>query len=126
MELTGILLVDITNQKNNMAIRYNWNLGQVESKPQDGFITKIDYTVFASNGIQNASITDSVNYEPRSEGEFKPLQEITLADLIGWVQTSAGKDSVESLLASQIEAQSDFVLDTTIRWINPESLLENN
>ena len=109
-----------------MTIRYNWNIGQVESQPQDGFITKIDYTVFASDGERNAETSGSANYDPRKEGEFKPLQEITLADLIGWVQTSAGKDSVESLLASQIEAQSDFVLDTTIRWINPESLLENN
>ena len=104
-----------------MTIRYNWNIGQVESQPQDGFITKIDYTVFASDGERNAETSGSANYDPREEGEFKPLQEITLADLIGWVQTSAGKDSVESLLASQIEAQPNPVLTSNMPWRFSES-----
>jgi hypothetical protein len=115
MELIGILLVDTNNQK-NMATKYNWVIGQVESKPENGFITKVDYTVFASNGIQNASITDSINYEPREEGEFKPLQEITLEDMIKWVQESVGKDSVETSLASQIEAQPNPILTSHIPW----------
>ena len=99
-----------------MQIRYNWNLGQVENQPQNGFITKINYTVFASDGIRNAAISGSANYEPREEGEFKPLQEVTLEDLIKCVQESAGKDSIETSLASHIEAQPDPILTSNIPW----------
>ena len=105
-----------------MQIRYNWNLGQVESQPQDGFVTKVYYTVFASDGIRNASVSDSANYKPRQEGEFKPLQEITLEDIIKWVQESVGKDSVETSLASQIEAQPNPILTSEIPW----KVSENN
>jgi len=116
MELIGTLLVGIINQKNNMAIRYNWVIGQVESKPENGFITKVDYTVSASDGERNAEISGSANYEPREEGEFKPLQEITLEDIIKWVQESVGKDSVETSLASNIEAQPNPILTSNMPW----------
>ena len=108
--------MDTNNQKNNMAIRYNWVIGQVESKSENGFITKIDYTVSASDGERNAEIFGSANYEPREEGEFKLLQEVTLKDLINWVQESAGKDSVETSLASNIEAQPKPILTSNMSW----------
>jgi len=108
--------VGIINQKNNMAIRYNWVIEQVEHKPKNGFITKIDYTVSASDGERNADISGSANYEPREEGEFKLLQEVTLEDLIKWVQELVGKDSVETSLASNIEAQPNPVLTSNISW----------
>jgi hypothetical protein len=97
-----------------MAIRYSWNIGQVET--ESGTITKVDYTVFASDGERNASVSGSANCDKQHEGECKPLQEITLEDLINLVQTSAGKDSVESLLASQIETQSNPVLTSNMPW----------
>jgi hypothetical protein len=115
--------VGITKQKGNkMQIRYNWNLGQVENQPQNGFITKINYIVFASDGIRNADTLGSANYEPREEGEFKPLQEVTLEDIIKWVQESVGKDSIETSLASQIEAQPNPILTSEIPW----KVSENN
>ena len=99
-----------------MAIRYNWVIKQVESKPENGFITKIDYTVFASDGGRNAEVSGSTNYEPREEGEFKLLQEVTLEDMIKWVQESVGKDSIEASLSSQIEAQPNPILTSNMPW----------
>ena len=117
-----MLLVDTNNQKNNMAIRYNWVIRQVDSKPENGFITKINYTVSASDGERNAEISGSANYEPREDGEFKPLQEVTLEDIIKWVQESVGKDSIEASLASSIEAQPNLILTSHIPW----KVSENN
>jgi hypothetical protein len=99
-----------------MATKYNWVIGQVEHKPENGFITKIDYTVSASDGERNSEISGSANYEPREEGEFKPLQEITLENLIKWVQESVGKNSIETSLASQIEAQPTHILTSNMPW----------
>lgn len=97
-----------------MAIRYNWNIGQVETETESGTITKVDYTVFASDGERIASISGSANCDKQHDGECKPLQEITLEDIINMVQNSVGKDSVESLLASQIEAQPNPILTSNI------------
>ena len=105
-----------------MATKYNWVIGQVEHKPENGFITKIDYTVSASDGERNAEISGSANYEPKEEGEFKLLQEVTLEDIIKWVQESVGKDSVEASLASNIEAQPNPILTSNMPW----KVSENN
>jgi hypothetical protein len=102
-----------------METRYNWSLGQIETQ-QDGFITKINYTVSASNGKCSASVSGSVDYDPRSEDTFKPLHEVSIEDLIDWVQTDAGKDSIEAALAADIASQPDPTVDMTIPWKTPE------
>jgi hypothetical protein len=127
MVLHGLLPLDTNKQKENkMQIRYNWNLGQVEHKPENGFITKIDYTVSASDGWRNAEASGSTNYEPKEDGEFKLLQEVTLEDMIRWVQELVGKDSVEASLASNIEAQPNPVLTSNLPWKVSEPHSQNN
>jgi hypothetical protein len=99
-----------------MAIKYNWVIGQVETEPENGTITKVDYTVFASDGERNSEISGSANCDKQNHGECKPLQEITLEDIINMVQESVGKDSIETSLASDIESQPSTNLTSNIPW----------
>jgi hypothetical protein len=127
MELIGKLLVDIIKGKeNNMDITYNWNIFQMERQSENGFVTKVYYSVHATDGKYNSSTADTINYEQTNE-TFKPYDELTKENVIDWVQTSVGKEIVEASLASKINLQKNpIVIVTGVPWENPESLLENN
>jgi len=42
---------------------------------------------------------------------------LTQAEVVGWVQESLGKDTVEAGLAAQIEAQKNPVQETGLPWV---------
>jgi len=81
---------------------YNWNVVQMDRKASDGFVTTCHYTVSAVDGEFTASTYGTVGYT--EEGAFTPYNQLTQAQVVGWVQESLGKDTVEASLATQIEA----------------------
>jgi hypothetical protein len=91
-----------------------WNVAQMDRKTSDGFVTTVHYTVTAVDGEYTASTYGTVGYT--EEGSFTPYDQLTKETVVGWVQESLGKDTVESSLADQINAQKNPISVSGLPW----------
>ena len=97
---------------------YNWQVVQTNYNTSDKFITTVHYVVSAVDGEFTASTYGTVGYT--EEGAFTPYSQLTEAVVVGWVQTSLGKDTVEESLATQIDAQKNPVSESGLPWAAAE------
>jgi hypothetical protein len=81
----------------------------------DGFVVTVHYTVNAVDGDYTASTYGTVGYT-QGEGSYVPYADLTESEVVGWVQESLGKDTVEEGLAAQIEAQKNPVQEAGVPW----------
>lgn len=95
-------------------MEFNWNVVQMDRKTSDGFVTTVHYTVSAVDGDFTASTYGTVSYT--EEGSFTPYNQLTKDIVVGWVQTSLGKDTVEAALTAQIDAQKNPVQESGLPW----------
>jgi len=95
-------------------MEFNWNVVQMDRKTSDGFVTTVHYTVSAVDGDFTASTYGTVGYT--EEGSFTPYNQLTKDIVVGWVQTSLGKDTVEAALTAQIDAQKNPVQESGLPW----------
>lgn len=96
-------------------INYTWNVVQMERQTSDGFVTTVHYNVSAEDGEFTASTYGTVGYT-KEEMDYVPYEQLTQEQVIGWVQTSLGKDEVEANLATQTEAQKNPVTESGLPW----------
>jgi hypothetical protein len=96
-------------------MNYQWNVVQMDRLTSDGFVVTVHYTVNAVDGDYTASTYGTVGYT-QGEGSYVPYADLTEAEVVGWVQDSLGKDTVEESLASQIEAQKNPVQESGVPW----------
>jgi hypothetical protein len=101
-----------------MAIAYNWQINQMDRLTSDGFVVTVHYTVTAQEGEYTASTYGTVGYSEQPGESYTPYDQLTQEMVIGWVQTSLGKDTVESSLVSQIEAQKQPKQVSGLPWSN--------
>jgi hypothetical protein len=102
-------------------MQFNWNVVQTNYNTSDKFITTVHYTVSAVDGEYNASTYGTVGYT-QEDKSYKPYADLTQAEVIGWVQTSLGKDTVEASLATQIEALKNPVQESGLPWAVAENI----
>ena len=95
---------------------YQWNVVQMDRLTSDGFVVTVHYTVNAVDGDYTASTYGTVGYTEQPDEQYIPYEELTEAEVIGWVQDSLGKDTVEASLTAQIEAQKNPVQETGLPW----------
>jgi hypothetical protein len=95
-------------------MEFNWQVVQMNRKSADGFVTTVHYNVSAVDGDYTASTYGTVGYT--EEGAFTPYSQLTEAVVVGWVQESLGKDTVEESLAAQIEALKNPVSESGLPW----------
>jgi myo-inositol-hexaphosphate 3-phosphohydrolase len=96
-------------------MEFNWNVVQMDRLTSDGFVVTVHYTVNAVDGEFTASTYGTVSYT-KGEGSYVPYADLTEAEVVGWVQDSLGKDTVETSLTAQIEAQKNPVQETGLPW----------
>jgi myo-inositol-hexaphosphate 3-phosphohydrolase len=96
-------------------MNYQWNVVQMDRLTSDGFVVTVHYTVNAVDGDFTASTYGTVGYT-QGEGSYVPYADLTEAEVVGWVQESLGKDTVEEGLAAQIEAQKNPVQEAGVPW----------
>ena len=96
-------------------LNYTWSVVQMDRLTSDGFVVTVHYTVNAVDGEFTASTYGTVGYT-QEEKAYKPFADLTQAEVIGWVQESLGKDTVEASLATQIEAQKNPVTESGLPW----------
>ena len=96
-------------------MEFTWNVVQMDRLTSDGFVVTVHYTVNAVDGDYTASTYGTVGYT-QGEGSYVPYADLTEAEVVGWVQESLGKDTVEAGLATQIEAQKNPVQEAGVPW----------
>jgi hypothetical protein len=96
-------------------MEYQWNVVQMDRLTSDGFVVTVHYTVNAVDGDYTAYTYGTVGYT-QGEGSYVPYADLTEAEVVGWVQESLGKDTVEAGLAAQIEAQKNPVQEAGVPW----------
>jgi hypothetical protein len=95
---------------------FNWNVVQTNYNTSNKFITTVHYTVNAVDGDYTASTYGTVGYT-QTDKSYKPYASLTETEVIGWVQNSLGKDTVEASLTANIEAQKNPVQETGLPWV---------
>ena len=96
---------------------YNWDVVNTEYKTENKFIVTVHYTVTAVDGEYTASTYGTVGYTQEADN-FTPFEQLTKDQVVGWVQTSLDKETVEASLASQIEALKNPVQKSGLPWGN--------
>ena len=98
---------------------YLWTIPQMDRLTADGFVVTVHYNVSATDGTYNANTYGTVGYTEQPGETFTPYDQLTEAQVVGWVQTSLGKDDVEASLQSQIDAQINPVQESGVPWVQP-------
>lgn len=96
-------------------MEFNWDIVQMDRLTSDGFVVTVHYTVSAVDGEFTASTYGTVGYTQESEN-FTPFNQLTKEQVVGWVQESLGKETVEENLTAQIEAQKNPVQVSGLPW----------
>ena len=96
-------------------MNYTWNVVQMDRLTSDGFVVTVHYTVNAVDGDYTAYTYGTVGYT-QEDKSYTPFADLTKDQVIGWVQDSLGKDTVEEGLAAQIEAQKNPVQESGLPW----------
>ena len=100
-------------------MNYQWNIVQMDRLTSDGFVVTVHYTVNAVDGDYTASTYGTVSYTEQPDKQYTPYADLTETQVVGWVQESLGKDTVEEGLAAQIEAQKNPVQEAGVPWAVP-------
>jgi hypothetical protein len=99
-----------------MTTSFNWSIVNMDRLTADGFVVTVHYNVSATDGTYNASTYGTVGYTEQPGETYVPYSELTQDQVVGWVQTSLGKDTVEASLQSQIDAQKNPVQASGTPW----------
>jgi hypothetical protein len=97
-------------------ITYKWEVVNTDYKTSNKFIITVHYVVNAVDGDYTASTYGTVGYTEQQGEQYIPYAELTEAEVVGWVQESLGKDTVEAGLAAQIEAEKNPVQESGVPW----------
>ena len=96
---------------------FNWQIEQMDRLTSDGFVVTVHYRVNAVDGEYNASTYGTIAYTQNSD-IYTPYADLTQAQVVGWVQTSLGKDTVEASLQTQIDALKNPTQVSGLPWSN--------
>lgn len=89
-------------------IDYTWTISELERQTDTGGVVVAHWRLTGVDGDYTASAYGSCGFTPDpTSPDFKPFDQLTEADVLGWVWASeeVDKDQLEANLASQIDAQ---------------------
>lgn len=96
-----------------MAVTYVWQLGPLDVKLAEDGLTNVVFNVHwrlvGTDGDYSASVYGSAGV-PAPTGQFTPYDQLTKAQVQGWVIDALGTEQVaayEANIAGQIEAQKN-------------------
>jgi hypothetical protein len=97
-----------------MTITNTWSVVQMDAYPEfDGeqdVVFTVHWTLTGTDGTYNGSAYGSVGVSTSTSGAFTPYADLTLDQVVGWVQDALGEEQVaayEANVAQQIADQID-------------------
>ena len=98
-----------------MSIVYNWVISQLECKAKEGDLTDVVYTIhwrYQANETDGdksyfAEVYSSTTCPAPDPSKFTPYNELTQAEVEGWLTNLLDVPAMQVNLASQIEAQKN-------------------
>lgn len=111
-----------------MAITYTWKIDQLECSPQLDDKTDVVITVHwrlsATDGGYSATMYGSMSLSFEDDGNFTPYDQLTEAQVIGWVEAAHGETTVtqmkDALLKQIQDQQNPPIIRKPLPWIQPE------
>ncbi|CAB4165347.1 hypothetical protein UFOVP815_37 [uncultured Caudovirales phage] len=97
---------------------YLWTISQMDRLTSDGFVVVVHYNVSATDGTYQASTYGTTSYTQTPGETYTPYANLTEATVVGWVQETLGKDTVEASLQGQIDALKNPVQESGLPWTN--------
>jgi len=97
--------------------QFNWTIPQMDRLTSDGFVCTVHYNVTATDDTYTSSTYGTIGYTQEPGETYTPYDQLTESQVVGWVQTSLGKDTVEASLQSQIELQKHPVQEAGVPWV---------
>lgn len=97
---------------------FNWQVVQMNRLTSDDFVVAVHYNVSATDGTYQASTYGTTSYTQEAGESYIPYAALTEAQVVGWVQNSLGKDTVEASLQGQIDALKTPVQEAGVPWTN--------
>lgn len=94
---------------------FNWSIPQLDRLTSNGWVCMAHYVVTAEDTETTASTYGTVSFTQESTN-FTPYDQLTQDQVIGWVQSALGKDTVEASLQNQIELQKHPVQIVGVPW----------
>ena len=95
---------------------FNWQVVQMDRLTSDGFVVTVHYNVSATDDTYSATTYGTVSYTQEPGETYTPYDQLTESQVVGWVQTSLGKDTVEASLQGQIDLQKNPVQAAGVPW----------
>jgi len=95
---------------------YLWTIVQMNRLTSDDFVVTVHYNVSATDGTYQASTYGTTSYTQEAGESYVPYADLTEEQVVGWVQNTLGKDTVEASLQSQIDAQANPVEEAGVPW----------
>ena len=96
---------------------YTWTIATCEHDIATGGITVAHWRCSAVDGDFTASAYGTCGFTPDATSpDFKPYDEVTEAEVLGWVWGSVDKAAAEASLETQIEAQKNPVSASGTPW----------
>ena len=97
-----------------------WQITQLDRKTSDGFVLVAHWQCVDTDGEYSGRVysTQAFEFKPDEPG-FIPYDDLTEAEVIGWVQAALGDEGVaatEAAVAAQIEAQKNPPISTGLPW----------
>ena len=97
-----------------MSIAITWTINDLERQASDGLVTVVHWGATAVDGDFSASIVNTLQVE-RGDS-FVAFDSLTEQEVLGWVQTAVGKDTVEAALEAAIAVQKNPVKLSGLPW----------
>ena len=100
-----------------MAATMNWTISTLERELSDGGVIVAHWRCTASDGDYSASSYGTAGFTPDPESEdFMPYDDLTEADVLGWVWESVDKDATEAALQARIDADKNPTTADGVPW----------
>jgi hypothetical protein len=94
-----------------------WTIANLERNVADGGVVVAHWRVTAEDGEHTASAYGTAGFAPdASADDFIAYEDLTEADVLGWVWQSVDKDATEAALADNIESQKTPATQAGLPW----------
>jgi hypothetical protein len=111
-----------------MTNTYNWSVRNIFCYPnvdgKENVIFNVQYSVQATDGINTFTIENSQKLELDLSKNFTPFDQTTEEQVLGWVKTALGNDSINQIKINLDEIVAKLanppIINPTLPWVkNP-------